>query len=374
MLSSVLLIIFFLLSTIFLPPRSDEFDEDEQVKCSKCCCACCAPCCTRFCLPFRRCFRSCSGCCGRSRLGKRKADGQLAKEQAANQTTANEPGKQSCWERLFGCCRRCRNTKTAPESTAIVQRAPAAESQPKSSLSSCWQSLSCCASCRRNKSRELVPRSSIDSDPPSEDQSRCRSCWSRLLCCCRPKPPTDGKGTQVKRHKMEEPVEMETVKCCFCFKRQRPKVKAKPKKKVPVKSTFNCLSCCMMCCKKKGDNQSRRTSNLSKKQSIAPTIPPEFLNVVIPGSGTVLSGGLCLCIGKPRFSQHDSIKGRIGSFIINCIVGISQCFTIIFCVILEMEAAQEEGEEQTTLSNRTGASNPPVALVSKTHRDVETGR
>nr|XP_040231995.2 protein stum [Anopheles coluzzii] len=409
--------------------NSDEFDEDEQVKCSKCCCACCAPCCTRFCLPFRRCFRSCSGCCGRSRLGKRKADGQLAKEQTAKQTTANEPGKQSCWERLFGCCRRCRNSKTAPESTAIVQRAPAAASQPKSSLASCWQSLSCCASCRRNKSRELVPRSSIDSDPPSEDQSRCRSCWSSLLCCCRPKPPTDGKGTQVKRHKMEEPVEMETVKCCFCFKRQRPKVKAKPKKKVPVKSTFNCLSCCMMCCKKKGDNQSRRTSNLSKKQSIAPTIPPEdlrpkidmslvehsslmrgaipvlpiclayfclFLNVVIPGSGTVLSGGLCLCIGKPRFSQHDSIKGRIGSFIINCIVGISQCFTIIFCVvgwgwaiwwgtimlrlarqhrkILEMEAAQEEGEEQTTLSNRTGASNPPVALVSKTHRDVETGR
>uniref|UniRef100_A0A182R4C2 Protein SPEC3 n=2 Tax=Anopheles funestus TaxID=62324 RepID=A0A182R4C2_ANOFN len=228
---------------------------------------------------------------------------------------------------------------------------------------------------------------------------------------------------------MEEPVEMETVKCCFCFKRQRPKVKAKPKKKVPVRSTFNCLSCCMMCCKKKGDNQSRRTSNLSKKQSIAPTIPPEdlrpkidmslvehsslmrgaipvlpiclayfcmFLNIVVPGSGTVLSGGLCLCIGKPRFSQHDSIKGRIGSFIINCIVGVSQCFTIIFCVvgwgwaiwwgtimirlarqhrkILEMEAAQDEGEEQTTLSQRTGASNPPVALVSKTHRDVETGR
>lgn len=158
MLSSVLLItsFCFLLSTIFLPPRSDEFDEDEQVKCSKCCCACCAPCCTRFCLPFRRCFRSCSGCCGRSRLGKRKADGQLAKEQTAKQTTANEPGKQSCWERLFGCCRRCRNSKTAPESTAIVQRAPAAASQPKSSLASCWQSLSCCASCRRNKSRELV--------------------------------------------------------------------------------------------------------------------------------------------------------------------------------------------------------------------------
>lgn len=170
--------------------------------------------------------------------------------------------------------------------------------------------------------------------------------------------------------------------------------------------SFNCLSCCIMCCPNKGDG-SRRTSNFSKKQSIAPTIPPEvslesfttlvinsvqcvpilgpttknrhdsggallndarcysdsadlfglllfgknvraprlqdsdelkfpilqILNVVIPGLGTILSGGLCLCIGKPRFSQHDSIKGRIGSFIINCIVGVSQCFTIIFCVV-----------------------------------------
>ncbi|XP_049547167.1 protein stum [Anopheles darlingi] len=405
--------------------NNDEFEDEDTIKCSKCCCACCTPCWTRTCLPFRRCFRL-SGCCG-GRLGKRKADGERTTRPEPQRKTAGESERVGCWGRLLGCCRRCRNPKTSPETAVVARPVQQAAGEKKS----CWQSLNCCSSCRRNKSRELVPRSSIDSDPADEEQqSRCRSCWSKLLCCCRPKQ--GGKGaatTTVKRHKMEEPVEMETVKCCFCFKRQRPKVKAKPKRKVPVRSTFNCLSCCMMCCRKKGDNQSRRTSNLSKKQSIAPTIPPEdlrpkidmslvehsslmrgaipvlpiclayfclFLNVVVPGSGTVLSGGLCLCIGKPRFSQHDSIKGRIGSFIINCIVGVSQLFTIIFCVvgwgwaiwwgtimlrlarqhrkILEMEAAQDEGEEQTTLSNRTGGSNPPVALVSKTHRDVETGR
>ncbi|XP_052871575.1 protein stum [Anopheles cruzii] len=409
--------------------NSDEFEDEDTLKCSKCCSACCAPCWTRTCLPFRRCFRW-SGCCG-GRLGKRNANGERkptttkAKADGAGGTEHTDH-RTGCWARLLGCCRRCRNSKTSPE-TAIVPQRQGAEPGTKKS---CWQSLNCCASCRRNKSRELVPRSSIDSDPVDEEnRSRCRSCWSKLLCCCRPKDK--GKPTTtVKRHRMEEqPVEMETVKCCFCFKRQRPKVKAKPKRKAPVKSTFNCLSCCMMCCRKKGDNQSRRASNFSKKQSIAPTIPPEdlrpkidmslvehsslmrgaipvlpiclayfclFLNVVAPGTGTVLSGGLCLCIGKPRFSQHDSIKGRIGSFIINCIVGVSQLFTIIFCVvgwgwaiwwgtimlrlakqhrkILEMEAAQQEGEDQTTLSDRTGASNPPVALVSKTHRDVETGR
>lgn len=50
-------------------------------------------------------------------------------------------------------------------------------------------------------------------------------------------------------------------------------------------------------------------------------------------SGTIISGFLCLCIGIPRFSQHDGARGRIGSFVINWIVGISQAFTIIFCFV-----------------------------------------
>lgn len=50
-------------------------------------------------------------------------------------------------------------------------------------------------------------------------------------------------------------------------------------------------------------------------------------------AGTILSGFFCLCIGIPRFSQHDGARGRIGSFIINWIVGVSQAFTIIFCLV-----------------------------------------
>lgn len=78
-----------------------------------------------------------------------------------------------------------------------------------------------------------------------------------------------------------------------------------------------------------------------------------FLNLFIPGlgknindknfckfspksllkTGTILSGWLCLCFGHPRFSQSDNWRGRIGTFIINIIVGISQAFTIIFCLV-----------------------------------------
>ncbi|XP_050301035.1 protein stum [Anthonomus grandis grandis] len=58
-----------------------------------------------------------------------------------------------------------------------------------------------------------------------------------------------------------------------------------------------------------------------------------FMNCIGPGTGTILSGLFCLCIGKPRFSQKDGPKPRIGSFIINLIIGFSQFFTVLFCLV-----------------------------------------
>ncbi|KAJ8911013.1 hypothetical protein NQ315_003575 [Exocentrus adspersus] len=49
--------------------------------------------------------------------------------------------------------------------------------------------------------------------------------------------------------------------------------------------------------------------------------------------GTFLSGLLCLCIGKPRFSQKDGARQRIGSFIINTFIGFGQFFTVLFCLV-----------------------------------------
>lgn len=56
-------------------------------------------------------------------------------------------------------------------------------------------------------------------------------------------------------------------------------------------------------------------------------------NVLIPGLGTILSGLLCVCFGKPRFSQFDGAKPRLGSLLINIIVGVSQTFCVIFCLV-----------------------------------------
>ncbi|KAJ8930147.1 hypothetical protein NQ314_017077 [Rhamnusium bicolor] len=57
------------------------------------------------------------------------------------------------------------------------------------------------------------------------------------------------------------------------------------------------------------------------------------MNCIAPGTGTVFSGFFCLCIGKPRFSQKDGPKQRIGSFIINLIIGFGQFFTVLFCLV-----------------------------------------
>ncbi|KAK9670817.1 Ectodermal ciliogenesis protein [Popillia japonica] len=41
----------------------------------------------------------------------------------------------------------------------------------------------------------------------------------------------------------------------------------------------------------------------------------------------------CLCLGKPRFSQNDGPRPRIGAFLIDLIIGCGQLFTVLFCLV-----------------------------------------
>ncbi|XP_015172626.1 PREDICTED: uncharacterized protein LOC107064447 [Polistes dominula] len=56
-------------------------------------------------------------------------------------------------------------------------------------------------------------------------------------------------------------------------------------------------------------------------------------NVLLPGTGTVWSGLFNFCTGQPRFSAVASVKARFGAFIVNLIVGVSQLFTVLFCLV-----------------------------------------
>lgn len=49
--------------------------------------------------------------------------------------------------------------------------------------------------------------------------------------------------------------------------------------------------------------------------------------------GSVLSGVFNLCCGQPRFSATASPAARIGALIVNIVVGVSQLFTVLFCLV-----------------------------------------
>ncbi|KAF6215481.1 hypothetical protein GE061_010235 [Apolygus lucorum] len=109
-----------------------------------------------------------------------------------------------------------------------------------------------------------------------------------------------------------------------------------------------------------------------------------ILNILIPGSGTIISGLLCMCFGKPRFSVNDSGVARLGSLCVNLIVGISQIFTILFCLVgwgwsiwwgvIMIKVARKHRRikiaEKATAA--AGAAAPAPATTNQNH-DVERG-
>ncbi|XP_063990577.1 uncharacterized protein LOC135169466 isoform X1 [Diachasmimorpha longicaudata] len=128
----------------------------------------------------------------------------------------------------------------------------------------------------------------------------------------------------------------------------------------------DCCRCCH-CCRRNSDAE--RTKNIRAKHSLTSVAPPplseaqksklpEVLvehssvmrgaipclpvplawfclvwNVLLPGTGTVWSGLFNLCAGQPRFAQTASGKSRFGALIVNIIVGASQAFTVLFCLV-----------------------------------------
>ncbi|KHN85766.1 Protein SPEC3 [Toxocara canis] len=55
------------------------------------------------------------------------------------------------------------------------------------------------------------------------------------------------------------------------------------------------------------------------------------LNILIPGSGTILSGISALCMGQPRINLKEGRK--LVTLFVNFLVGLSQFFTITFLFV-----------------------------------------
>ncbi|XP_060520668.1 protein stum isoform X2 [Cylas formicarius] len=253
-------------------------------------------------------------------------------------------------------------------------------------LGACTEKLSCrklatrtprveedaagCFACLKKKTAE-PDQVRINVEQEDEEGEK-KKLWDRLKCCKKNRvadmqsclPIGKRKGSWLERSEsLAETAEAESAKCCS---------KTMCKKFFRALFCVNvCLGCAALCGRKKTEELpiSRKASMISsKKKSLTPTTlpPPEdttpkidaslvehtshmkaaipilpvwlawfccVMNCIAPGTGTILSGFFCLCIGKPRFSQKDGPKPRIGAFLIDLIIGFSQCFTVLFCLV-----------------------------------------
>uniref|UniRef100_A0AC34QE73 Uncharacterized protein n=1 Tax=Panagrolaimus sp. JU765 TaxID=591449 RepID=A0AC34QE73_9BILA len=86
-----------------------------------------------------------------------------------------------------------------------------------------------------------------------------------------------------------------------------------------------------------GDKVNLPTNDITMMHEAIPFLPFPvallclFLNVFLPGSGTILSGFSALCMGQPRINLKEGRK--LVTLVVNVLVGISQFFTITFLFV-----------------------------------------
>ncbi|KAI6243107.1 hypothetical protein M3Y99_00160400 [Aphelenchoides fujianensis] len=86
-----------------------------------------------------------------------------------------------------------------------------------------------------------------------------------------------------------------------------------------------------------GDKVNLPTNDITIMHEAIPFLPVPvallclFLNVVLPGSGTILSGISAMCMGQPRINFKEGRK--LATLLINFLVGVSQFFTITFLLV-----------------------------------------
>ena len=152
------------------------------------------------------------------------------------------------------------------QSEAMQQEAMPGEKKP-----SCWSRMNCFKSCQPCCSRM---------------KSSC-SCSS----CCKKKISMSTDALQAEEPKEKENSSPGTCTRIFCFCclccRKKPNEEVMMESKRSSMASQKNPGCCsrmcnaLMCCRKKKKVESRRTSMLSKKQSLAPTIPPPEVKFIL---------------------------------------------------------------------------------------------
>ncbi|XP_066151194.1 protein stum isoform X1 [Euwallacea fornicatus] len=294
-------------------------------------------------------YKCCPSCC------KASKDGEVAERTVDGESV--------------GCCGRLANKFKKSSNREQVRINVEDEDDPKPT---CWQKL-CCSSCspccKRNKVRDCcsLGRKKDSWSARDEDKPKCCSkeaCksffWSVFCCgCCRRKEDLPSSAAMRKESMASSKKKSLTPTSVPPPEDKTPKIDASlvehnshMKAAIPVLPVWLAWFCCVM-------------------------------NCIGPGTGTVFSGMFCLCIGKPRFSQNDGPKPRIGAFIIDLVIGFSQFFTVLFCLVgwgwsiwwgVIMVKIARKHKKLKHLERLEEAAGKPHSLAGQNKRDAERGR
>ncbi|EDV98436.1 GH22678 [Drosophila grimshawi] len=348
---------------------SEEFLKDDVGKGRGCC-----RCCSTLCMRFRR--SRCMRCCGRRKDRLHDATEEhpvlsSARSSATTTTTTqvevidetkvDKKKKARCCPK-FNCCKSCKK-KPKPSGESDVDKEEAKMSsdmgQMHQPIPKQQQQQGKCGMCLR---KVFCCRSVNKVDPITGDETELNKCCFCIPCRRRraaaaatdPKvawrdPDRDPElgitatdaavleGSSVAPSSTAAAEEVTKVGCCkrfwlmlLCCRKKKPRRGSETRRQSIVAPPSE-------------DTRRKLHNDLveytSKMKGAIPVLPLylawfcAFCNIIFPGLGTLLSGLFCLCVGIPRFSQFDSARARIGSFIINIIVAVSQFFCVLFCFV-----------------------------------------
>ncbi|KAJ0170636.1 hypothetical protein K1T71_014007 [Dendrolimus kikuchii] len=283
---------------------------------------------------------------------KRQSDAEPTPE-PKEQVEESKP--QNICQRLVGKCKTCCSGGAKEDEDRIGE-------EKKGVVNS----LNCCK--KGNEREEEIERAASKASVEFENEVKRKPKMRDILCgCC-------GRGRRVadaSQTQQTEPMSpMSTGETGCCGRRRQVGRRDSILSDRPPSSCCNNRLCTWlrgMCRRSSEHSSSRRTSMFSKNKSLSPTMPPPednrkkldtslvehtsvmrgaipvlpialayicmMCNILVPGLGTIFSGMFCLCFGIPRFGVHDGAKHRIGSFVINLLVGCGQLFTVLFCLV-----------------------------------------
>ncbi|XP_014253459.1 rho GTPase-activating protein gacO [Cimex lectularius] len=260
--------------------------------------------------------------------------------------------------------------------------------------------------CRKDKNKNKVikvkgpERAQTEKPPEKKPSIFSRLCkWKR-----KPRPPPPKQKPKVQERSRQKQGLFSKINCCKKKQPKPKKIETTPRKS--IWRTVFCLdkACCSKCkCSKKQETKKKdkiRSSSLVGLPKLEPSLVEHtsvmkgaipvlpiclawfclLLNVFLPGIGTIISGFLCMCFGKPRFTVNDSAVARLGALCVNIIVGISQIFTILFCLVgwgwsiwwgvIMVRLSRKN--RRIKLAEKAAETTPAPVAVNQNH-DVERG-